>query len=434
MTDVSTVVNLSRNAAGMPTLTRDDLLQRDRLLRFWLDLIRPGGSSSASMLLLMIAVPLVVTGVAALLEGRFFLGKFHGTVMVNEQAYDVVGMSYLGDTMVWPFMFLIPIQFCLLNVIIGRFARVLDRADRVVSADWLRKNQDTYADIVRKVGRITSGDGDWVYVRWFAMAVGLVFFLFNTITCTSPAAFDAYAAKAVVLLNDKGLPVPFEFMHAISIPKWDTDVSGAPLSWLTARIWVLVLGYAWIPLILYKVFNLVAATWVYTRELGKHDGSLRIIPLAPKAGGGLSILSDLAMSFIYPMVVIGIMVVLAFMKESAPASPHNFLLLVLAIPVFLIVFFAPLISVHDAMRDAKDRQWHDLSLLFDKINARLKSDRAKNDPKLESQMKWFSEYYTKIERMPVWPFNVATLSQLTSAIALPMLLFALQSLVKGWLE
>jgi len=237
----------------------------------------------------------------------------------------------------------------------------------------------------------------------------------------------------------KGTPGAPGNYDPVLIPKWDTDPAGAPLSWATARLWVLCIGYFWLPLILAKLVNLVAGTYYFTKKLSDQDGAFDVKPLAPDKAGGLSSLATLAKSFVYPMVLFGIMMTMPFIKENTQPSLHNFLLFVPFVPLFFLVFFLPLGGAHKAMKRAKDQALEEFSALFDTVNAQLvlairgPAERATEVDRLHTSIRALRSCYERIEKMPVWPFDISVIYRLIAAVLLPATIPILQILLHKWI-
>src|SRR5258707_992639 len=91
----------------------DELLGSHAALRWLTSRIGFDTSSHRRFLALMVLVPSVLFSVVTIGEGRFWLRSVHG--VVSGTHYDAIGMSFLGDTMVWPFFVLVPAALLLLK-------------------------------------------------------------------------------------------------------------------------------------------------------------------------------------------------------------------------------------------------------------------------------------------------------------------------------
>lgn len=406
-----------------PTVGREDILERDRLLRFWLDRLRLTSVSSIVFGLAMILLPLTIFVLATNLERRFSLGSV--TMPAPDGALGhLVGMSFLGDTMVWPFVLLTPALFVLLNVAVNRSEVFFTRIGAVLSVTWLKDDQTAYESLIERTKDILREQGAWKLGRIAALVLGLTFFTWNTLTCTWPEHFPVYTGSEVKIRTDDGTHIAV-LEHAALIPKWDTSLADAPISWLCSRVWVLTLGYFWLPLILFKLFNLIYAIYVFTQFLSQHD-ALDIRPLAPDGAGGLSSLSSVSLSFVYLMVVFAVLMTMPLVKENTEASLHNIVLMFPFVPLFLIVFFVPLAGTHSAMKRAKERFLEEFARLFNVVNERFIAEvrsptlDIKEFNRLEVSMRGLRDCYEQIEKMAVWPFAISTLHRLSIAILVPL--------------
>ena len=427
------------------TIVRGEVLTNDGALRVGLEYLRLDAPRGLIHLSALILLPLMIFAVVTTHEGRFGRGSvtrvigqpFGGITRVVEdpKALDgetVRGMSFLGDTMVWPFVLLIPLLFVLLNVVIDRFVMFFRSSRRILSQQWVVEHEAEYREVVDRVRRIVRAEGAWRFVKIAAITVSIAFFLWNTGVCTFADRFKPYKTSRPYVEKESGHFVQKDLeaqgRPPIPVPKWDTDIRNAPLSWLSARLWVLLMGYVWIPLIIYKLFSLVSATYVYTDALSKTEHSaLDIKPLSPDNAGGLSRLSSLAIALTYPMVVVGLMMVMPFYKENTSPSLHNTLMFIPFMPIFLAMFFMPLLGVHRAMAAAKEQYLEEFATLFERVHdtfvkeVRSPSLDLAEFSRLEISMRGLAESYEKISRMPVWPVGVSTLYRLFTAVLIPVL-------------
>jgi len=458
-------------------VTRRDILRHDRFLRRILDLLRLDRLGGWLRLILVIAGPLALLGFVTWWEDCFEWGSVTGPVAVKAGVWFTVrGMSFLGDTMVWPYMILIPLLFVLLELAICRFEQFFLSIKPVLSPDWLAQHAEEYRAMVGESRRIVGGAGGWRTVRRAAVALGFFFFVYNTVTCTFPMPdfFKPYktsspfveqgvtskppylqisldqkhtltfaltdrpkaeesskplVAPAGASVDGSLAPPPPKYLQTrliqeVAVPKWDTDRSRWWWSWLSARLWVLLLGYVWIPLVLYKLANLVAATYTFTNRLAACPGALVVQPL--DAAGGLGRLSSLPFALTYPMVVLGIMLAMFFFKENTSASLHDLILLVPFLPAYFAMFFVPLLGVHRAMQAAKQEYQQKFAGLFEVAHedflreVKTPTLDAAGFSRLQLKMKGLSESYERISAMPVWPFEMSTVYRLITAVLLPV--------------
>ncbi len=410
------------------TVDRNDLLKNEPALRLVLDLLRLESARGFLRLIMVVAIPLLIFFAVTSYEGRFGLGSVtHSSEELGSRI--VRGMSFVGDTMVWPFVVLIPLLFVLLNKALDRFEDFFEATKNLLSRSWLAKNPTEYSQIVNATRAVVRTEGIWRYTRWAAIAGGLLFFTWNTLSCTFADRFKPYKTNTpYVEYHYTGIYEQEELAYEIPVSKWDTDLREGLWSWLCVRLWVLSIGYVWIPIVIHKLFNLVAATYLYTSRLSLHQRALEVKPLSPDDAGGLSKLASLAITLTYPMAVVGVMLAMQFIKENTSPSPHNILLLIPFAPVFLSFFFLPLLGVHRAMSAAKEKYLQEFADLFDDVQAdflreiRRPSRDLAEFSRLEISMRGLSETYDRIAKMPVWPFEISTLYRLFTVVLIPVLI------------
>ncbi len=461
-------------AVGKLVVKTREMLAGDPLLRWALNRVGLETPAKVYSTLAIIIVPMLLLSLAANAEERFWWSKLVGesTDLPN---VEIRGMSFMGDTMVWPFILLIPLTAIALKRAMKKTEWMFSQITDSLNREWLRENGATYEAFVDNAREVLSSKGAWGWLRSVSIGLGLGFFIFNAITCTFPEVYRPYEAKKVYVVakGDRGRRVEVlqnptenavrfmgdaeehsqekeskeappqkkgaelqEMKKMIIIPKWDTDIHDARLSWLGSRLWVLLLGYFWVPQLLYKLSNLVGGVYVFERAIAKEEGALEVRPLAPDNAGGLSSLSATAMSFVYPIAGISLMVTMSFMKENAVPSDHNYFLIVPFIPLLLAVFFVPLAGVHSAMKSAKDKYSQEISSLFNEINERVMAEiRApsldhEEFNRLETSLRTLRDYFKQIQAMPVWPFEPATILRLTTVILIPTIMLFIEHWVK----
>jgi hypothetical protein len=441
-------------------ISRDQILHGDQLLGFWLNQLSPLSARSLLFFLAVALLPLAVLASAAAAENRFFLGSMDCRPAASPGLV-FPGMSFLGDSMVWPFALLIPCAFALLSRAVTDLEAFFRYPERFLHVAWLAENGPRYEALLADVRTTFSGRSPgWRRLRTGAIGLGLLLFVFNAVTCTLPlyrpqilTYYRPYTAPLIASPAADRLPlcpapamalVPLEKLPAagarVPVQKWDTQLGYASLSWTAARLWILLLGYAWLPLLGYKVCNLIVGLRLYIRTLTLDSQALQIQPLSPDGAGGLSVLSTVAFSLVAPLSCFGLMLSLIFVKEHSVLSAHDLLLFVLFVPVVLVAFYLPLLSVHAAMKACKDKQLTEFSLLFNSLNHRLLGV-LRTDPidttelsRFEAALRSLRDNYERLLKMPVWPFGVARLFSLISAIVATILPLFIQTVVKKFLH
>ncbi|MCK4796257.1 MAG: hypothetical protein KAT05_02685, partial [Spirochaetes bacterium] len=92
----------------------------------------------------------------------------------------------------------------------------------------------------------------------------------------------------------------------------------------------------------------------------------------------------------------------------------------------VFIFYYPLISVHKVMNEQKNKWLDEISDEIDKTLSRL-GDLLKNDSKdPDSEFKRLDnlkKYHSTVQEMPIWPYDLTTISRLVSSIMIPFVLF-----------
>lgn len=467
----------------LPSIEYREVMASNPLLARLLDLMSFDRRRGSLVFLALVAVPAIALSLATLSEQRFEMGSVTATRTLATEAgvqeREVLGMSFLGDTMVWPYFLLVPVTLLLLRRSAEKVARFFAVVRTTLGEEFVRSNPDVYARLVEEAKeRLAARHWSWRTFKYAAVAAGALFCLYNFLTCTFtdnpyyPYLAEVVYAKKTAAAQSEGdgstpLVVKYEegeliialqrfgsagraadetispdpsydelrVEEPVPLPKWDTDRREAPASWLLTRLWV-VLGYGLTPLVLFKVVNLMVVLQVFCGRLTSHQHSLDIKPLAPDRAGGLASLSDAALSFIYVFIPIFIMVGAALIKEATPPSPHNYLLIVGFVPLLVAAFFMPLSSVHNAMRRAKEYYLSEVSRQFNQLNDRLLADIAAGQlvdgelVKVERSTESLEKLYRQIEKLPEWPLALTTLLRFLGAtFMVPLVLFLLQRLL-----
>lgn len=169
-------------------------------------------------------------------------------------------------------------------------------------------------------------------------------------------------------------------------------------------------------------------------------GRLIVIPIAPDAKGGMSPIGDFAFSLAMIAssgVVLVVTWIITFGLDPAIQIGLGFYLVLL-----VAVFFFPLLSVHKAMKIAKERELERWARRFQDEYSNLADYDEGVDGDATSQLRQptrekmeclsrIDQLYRRVEAMPVWPFNVATLTKFISVIVAPLLVFIARLLTQG---
>ena len=96
----------------------------------------------------------------------------------------------------------------------------------------------------------------------------------------------------------------------------------------------------------------------------------------------------------------------------------------------VIFFFLPLSSVHKVMAQAKEDELRTLSNEFNKAYDLVLREIKKPDLSINEEtqgrieiMNTIKDLYEEASKMPVWPYNPATIQKFASTIGIPLLAF-----------
>jgi hypothetical protein len=196
--------------------------------------------------------------------------------------------------------------------------------------------------------------------------------------------------------------------------------------------WVLVIANA-----AWYALSSAVLIFVYLRRYTR-GGQLVVVPVAPDRKGGLSILGRFSFSLSL-LASTGLIFVIAWLLRFGIDLP-----LVLGFAVYIValagLFFVPLVSVHTAMKDARDAELTRIAALFRAAYERLpERPQGSIGPGSHGELERTVHYlghldrlYQRAESMPVWPFSLTTLSQFFTLVVVPILLFIVQAASENW--
>ncbi len=436
------------------SLTDDELLRSDpvlrRLLRLvWFDsAIFPRIESKVAVYLpALIVVPFILLGGAAILENRFFLGSlFELDILIDQKEEQVIGMSFLGDTMVWPFFFLIPMALLLLGHAIRSVRRLSEKLLATIDLASDEETRTSYRKLLDDArSRSDAKRGGWKLLKNLGLAVGLSFWIYNAITCTfrdgdvlgrfSLPIDDPYSSRVVYIIRD-GERIEVTSADPISIRKWDTEREmGGKLSWIMARIWTFF-AYVLIPVIVAKVLNLIGVLRLFSSWLMSIGGNLTFDPLAPQGRGGFSALSGAALALAYTSIPVSLMAAASLFKEATPASFHNIIQILIMIPIVLVLFTVPMYDASRAIGAAKQRYLERLSNHFSDLSAKLiekvgdgKLGKSQLDD-LQFTLESLRKLYDQASKAHVWKIDTNVIWRLTGTLLVPVGM----AFIKHWLK
>ncbi len=188
-----------------------------------------------------------------------------------------------------------------------------------------------------------------------------------------------------------------------------------------------------LPEVLLKYIMIIICQIKMTKELEK-DNLIEIKPIAPDKSGGLRSLGELSLAFTYFLVPIMIQLIAHYFTWRR--LNLGFILgLAGVIPLTTFVFFYPLGVVHKVMAEAKRSTLTSISNKYLSVNRSILNNlnAAENDISLSSKkeiMELLENLYTKAENMPVWPFNLKTLSHFFAIAFGPVILILFELIIQ----
>jgi hypothetical protein len=173
----------------------------------------------------------------------------------------------------------------------------------------------------------------------------------------------------------------------------------------------------------------IIATFFVLKEFFKFPANIQ--PLHPDASGGLSPLGKLSTSlnigaFGYGIIcVIGI-VANYYVYGDAIVSPENIAIMVAFVVGASIVFFMPLLAAHSRMKEAKYDTIQTINNRFECLNAEIihsLEETCDVDKRQLEKLESLKKIHEIALKMPVFPFNIKTVSSFLGSIFLPVITY-----------
>ncbi|XOV87584.1 MAG: hypothetical protein ACFHX7_21955 [Pseudomonadota bacterium] len=358
------------------------------------------------------------------LEGRLFIGSVSAVV---PGVGEVVGMSFAGDTMVWPFTLLIPVILVLCVTAIRRTRNLLNTLTKRVEQETGETGLPSdYVDSINKTKKIIVGDFGWVgrTLKFAPWLIALVFWIFNTTTCMlhplAPVDIYPYKSNIVTVRQTDGSLVKQEFSQSVNVPKWDTSFEEAPITCLLTRLWTLIF-YSLAPFLIIKLGLLV---WAMTSFINSYSvwannalypNSNLMQPFHPDEFGGFRGVIEVGMVYFYVSIGFVSLVMLSFLKEGldAPAL-HNYLLLILMIPLGLLGMLVPALATRRIVTSGKARYQREiaahLDLMYDELRDALNGiDQNRLSEDFDIRLSALQSFFGQISSIKEWPFSASVL-------------------------
>ncbi len=432
-------------------------------------------------------LPLTVLALAALAEGRLFPESVYASVRVDGSAYRLIGMSLVGDTMVWPFCILVPLGLLLLGFTYARSIDLLNAAIRRANPEWEQDRSGTgLAEAVRTTESIWRMRATgWAQVLRFApWVLALVLVGYNFATCGYHLPEYPYVSDTVRLVADREasdldkstvlerlirgetqpkdapelgsvlLDADSEQPRAtrqldreLPLAKWDTDRAGHPLTFWTARAWT-VFYYGLPPFLLAQLvalvwgvtsFLLAGNRWERAQKAGPRASAFEVDPLATDEFGGLSALSDAVITYLYSVSFFALLLGLSLLREGIEPSWHNHAMMLTFLPFATAGVLMPSFAVRSAILGSKRQQMHQLSVQRNETTIQLLELGAQpeGDPnELERLRKHVSDLearHDQVRSMAEWPFDALTLVRMVFPLIAPFIPATIETITSSYL-
>lgn len=247
----------------------------------------------------------------------------------------------------------------------------------------------------------------------------------------SKVYLEPFDGKSVTNLSEGFvLPGYVEFAKKIHLTKWDCQPQKYPMSCYIARVWTFVY-YGIPPFLLVKLINVLWAVVVLLKNLECWDQSigvndsekaLKIEPFSIDGLGGLGSLAEAGMGYVYSIVGLSMLVVMSFVKEGTSPSWHNYLILLLFIPVMLWAMLYPSLCVRKSILTTKDKYLKVISRKSNEIFMAIVED-GKSQKDLTGSHQQLSSLRTlhrEIDNMPEWPFGYSYIIKIIATIFVPI--------------
>ena len=431
-------------------INSEDIIGKQPLLLFLFRLFTKNGKSRFIPFLLLSVIPLIILSAVTIYEERFFLQSVTSDI---DNVGLVLGMSFLGDTMVWPFSILVPILLWLFfGSAILTFETIKTLSDKIIQ-NWEEKDiPENFYEVRKRTLNIFTGRDGYIgrFLRIAPYFVVLIFWVYNTSTCAfhqeMDKAFYPYKSTNIVVLTDVNntlVETKKELSELVYLSKWDTDRYSAPLSTWTTRVWTLVF-YGLPPFILSQFILMITGISYFLKNFrewsAKHKNfdeevELLVKPFSDDGFSGLGFIANTGMMFFYTSFIFILLVMMSYFKEGVTPSVHNYLLIIILVPIAVYSFLAPAISIKNTINDSRANYLKFITERLNKLfsNVLITSDTSVYDSN-NNKIVMLKILYDQVVKMEVWPFNVSTLFKMIFTLITPLILMLADKLFTIFLK
>lgn len=187
-----------------------------------------------------------------------------------------------------------------------------------------------------------------------------------------------------------------------------------PIGFIVYGIYTLI-----IPILLAYIVWTIASTLIsihHTIQKLHKDDVLILRPLALDNAAGLGILGEISLSLystiVWPLVSSAISIYALGWTNIAMITVPPYIIFL------IIVFFFPLISAHDAMGKSKNKELKMLAQEYNVVYDKMLHKRKKSEEALSyyDHLSQINQLYERVEKMPVWPFDINTMVKFASTL------------------
>ena len=434
----------------VPGLRFDELRVKDPVIRTIYHYFGLENKLQIRNLTILIVGSLLILSLATMIEDRFYYRSL-STVIIGYG--NLLGMSFLGDTMVWPYTILLPICLLLAKVAFRRSVKLVNQISELAGNAWAKDSTILgYEAALSQARAILTWDNGFLtkLIRSITWGAAIVFWVYNSLTCglhpwIPDRAYPYRTERAIILPSPSipttklppgtKLPSVIQFDEAVPIAKWDCDPQQAPISCVVARVWSLAF-YGITPFLLAHLltsiwgvssFLLKIRRWEASRNGDVDHIALRVEPFGKDTFGGLHLIADVGMSYLYGISAFSMLVAMAFIKEGVTPSWHNYALLLLFIPIALISFFLPTTILRRSILVAKESFLFNVSFELNTLSAQIrhcskvKTAINENQESMYYRLSSLKMLYDQAHRISEWPFTFSVFFKILLAIGTPVL-------------
>ena len=175
--------------------------------------------------------------------------------------------------------------------------------------------------------------------------------------------------------------------------------------------------------------TLLLNAWTITRMLRNKTFSTHI--LHPDRCGGLQFLGDYSLKTAYLAAASGIVIGITEYRFVVRGLAQTYWLVPLIIPLYIIgsamFFFAPLLTAHKKMKEAKDKILNNISNQFQNCYDRTQHELVGSAEILKQnidKLEQIQKLYDLSKNCPTWPFDVVTFRKFLLSVASPIITIA----------